>query len=156
MHANTEVIVLRRTDSEDPAFRSLVSDLDADLAIRNGVDVHAFYAQFNGIDMIRHVVVAYDGPAAVGCGAVKPMEPGTMEIKRMYTRPEARGRGVASMILGELERWAFEMGNSRTVLETGLKQREAIHVYTKSGYVRTPNYGQYAGIENSICFEKRL
>jgi GNAT superfamily N-acetyltransferase len=79
-----------------------------------------------------------------------------MEIKRMFTRPEARGRGVASMILGELERWAFEMGNSRTVLETGLKQREAIHVYTKSGYVCTPNYGQYAGIENSICFEKRL
>lgn len=150
------MITLRRTDSDDPAFAALIRELDADLAIRDGADVHTFYAQFNKVDKIRHVVVAYDGEDPAGCGALKQYEPGRMEVKRMYTRPDSRGRGIASMILAELERWAVEMSNTETILETGLKQPEAIHVYTKNGYARIPNYGQYDGIDNSICFAKQL
>jgi putative acetyltransferase len=144
-----------RTDSENPEFIGLVRQLDIDLAERDGAD-HPFYAQFNKIDKIRHVVLAYDDSVAVGCGAVKEYSADAMEVKRMFTVPAGRGKGTAKAILGELELWAAELGYKWCVLETGKKQPEAIALYTKMGYHRIPNYGQYAGIENSVCFEKRI
>jgi GNAT superfamily N-acetyltransferase len=147
---------LRRTDSADPDFSALVAELDAELAIRDGDD-HVFYAQFNRVSAIRHVVVAYtDGGVPVACGAIKPFEAHAMEVKRMFTAAECRGKGVASRVLRELEAWARELGADRCVLETGLKQPEAIALYTKNGYERIANYGQYAGVENSVCFAKDL
>ena len=74
----------------------------------------------------------------------------------MYTVPAARSRGLASKLLGELENWAKELSYKRCLLETGLKQNEAIGLYTKNGYKIIANYGQYAGVENSVCFEKIL
>ena len=74
----------------------------------------------------------------------------------MYVSPASRGKSFAFQILTELEVWAKELGMSKTVLETGQKQPEAIALYFKAGYLRTPNYGQYIGIENSLCFEKIL
>ena len=144
-----------RTTSEHEDFIHLVRHLDADLAERDGKD-HSFYAQFNKLDKIKHVVVAYDNDEPVGCGAIKEYAPDTMEIKRMYTAPESRGKGIASNILRELEKWASELSYERCILETGKKQPEAIGLYKKSGYTIIPNYGQYAGIENSLCFEKPL
>ena len=149
------MLTLIRTDSTHPDFISLVRLLDADLAIRDGAD-HGFYAQYNKIDMIKHAVVAYENDLPVSCGAIKEFEPGTMEVKRMYTLPEYRGKGYAGVLLTELEKWVAEMSYTKCVLETGLKQPEAIALYLKSGYIRIPNYGQYAGIENSWCFEKRV
>ena len=146
---------LRRTNSSDPDFVGLVRHLDADLAQRDGAD-HAFYAQFNKIDKIKHAIVAYKGDTPVGCGAIKEYSPGTMEVKRMYTTPENRGKGVASKILRELERWAFELSYEKCILETGKKQPEAIALYKKKGYQVIPNYGQYADVEDSICFEKKI
>jgi putative acetyltransferase len=67
-----------------------------------------------------------------------------------------RGKGWASMVLTELEKWALELGTSKLILETGLKQPEAIAFYRKNNYSVIPNYGQYANIENSVCFEKNL
>ncbi len=133
----------------------LVADLDADLRIRDGED-HAFFAQFNHIDTIKHVVVAYDDGQAAGCGAVKQYSDDTMEVKRMYVSPDKRGKGIASMVLTELENWAGELGYQKCILETGEKQPEAIGLYHKSNYRVVPNYGQYADVETSICFEKTL
>ncbi len=144
-----------RTDSTHPDFISLVKLLDADLAHRDGKE-HSFYAQYNKIDMIKHTVVAYEDEKPVGCGALKEFAPDTMEVKRMYTLPEYRGKGIAKKILAELERWADEMSYAKCILETGKRQPEAIALYTKNGYKPIPNYGQYAGVENSVCFEKRL
>lgn len=146
-------INLRRTNSSNPDFIFLVEQLDADLVIRDGDD-HPFYAQFNTLDAIKYVIVAYEDEKAIACGAIKQFDQASMEIKRMYTLPEARGRGIASLILAELESWAEELGFSRCILETGFKQSEAIALYEKNGYVRIENYGQYAGVENSLCFEK--
>ena len=144
-----------RTDSTHPDFISLVKLLDADLAHRDGKE-HSFYAQYNKIDMIKHTVVAYEDEKPVGCGALKEFAPDTMEVKRMYTLPEYRGKGIAKKILAELERWADEMSYAKCILETGKRQPEAIALYTKNGYKPIPNYGQYAGVENSVCFEKAL
>ncbi len=142
-----------RTNSENEDFRELVGFLDADLAVRDG-DEHSFYAQFNKIDKISEVVVAYEEETAVGCGAFKKYEPGAAEIKRMYVREEKRCQGIAAEILKELEDWAKELNFTEFVLETGLKQPEAIRLYRKSGYEIIPNYGQYKGIENSVCMRK--
>ncbi|KJJ37973.1 GNAT family N-acetyltransferase [Aequorivita vladivostokensis] len=147
---------LLRTDSNNPDFVELVKQLDADLAIRDGED-HAFYDQFNKLDAIKHTVVAYnEANRAVGCGAIKQFETETMEVKRMFVPLEERGKGIAGEILRELEIWAKELGNDKCILETGIKQPEAISLYKKSGYRFTDNYGQYAGVENSVCFAKLL
>jgi len=129
--------------------------LDADLATRDGNE-HSFYAQFNKIDKIRHVVVAFENNLPVGCGAIKSYDLQTMEVKRMYTLPEHRGKGIARNILKELEKWAAELSCNKCILETGKRQPEAIELYQRSGYTIIPNYGQYAAIENSVCFEKQL
>jgi putative acetyltransferase len=152
---NVAMINLLRTDSDNPDFIGLVRYLDADLAKRDGAD-HSFYAQFNKIDKIKHAVVAYENGTPISCGAIKEYSPTTMEVKRMYTLPESRGKGIAGKILSELEQWAAELGYEKCVLETGKKQPEAIRLYQKHEYKITPNYGQYAGIENSVCFEKEL
>ena len=147
------LIAIRRVTGADPGFVALVRLLDEELAVRDGED-HAFYAQYNMIDGIRHAIVASDGESPVGCGAIKEYAPGTMEVKRMFVLQERRGAGVATRVLGELERWARELGASRCILETGRKQPEAIALYLKNGYTSMPNYGQYAGVTNSVCFEK--
>lgn len=149
------MIHLLRTDSSNPDFQELVTLLDADLKIRDGED-HAFYSQYNKIQAIKHVVVAYQDDEPVGCGAVKEYEPGTMEVKRMYVSEDKRGSGIASAVLKELEIWAAKLGYSKCILETGINQPEAIALYKKNNYSIIPNYGQYTGIENSICFEKIL
>ncbi|MGK6343517.1 GNAT family N-acetyltransferase [Chryseobacterium sp. DT-3] len=145
----------KRTDSSNIDFQNLVKLLDADLAVRDGED-HEFYHQFNSIDMLKNCVVAYSDDIAVGCGAFKPFSEDTVEIKRMYTDTEKRGKGFASKILNELESWAKEEGYKKCVLETGIKQPEAIALYEKCGYIRILNYGQYIGVDNSVCYEKIL
>jgi putative acetyltransferase len=125
------------------------------LAERDGKD-HSFYAQFNKIHMIKHAVVAYEDGKPVSCGAIKEYDSESMEVKRMFTLPEYRGKGLAAIVLKELEQWASELSYQRCILETGLKQPEAIKLYERNGYSRITNYGQYAGIENSVCFEKKL
>jgi len=144
-----------RTNSDNTDFIDLVKLLDADLAIRDGED-HAFYAQYNKTGKIKYVVVGYEDNKPIACGAIREFTPQIMEVKRMYTLPEHRGKGIAQKLLFELEKWAKELSYTKCILETGKKQPEAIQLYKKSGYTIIPNYGQYAGIENSVCFEKEL
>jgi putative acetyltransferase len=149
------MISVIRTDSDNQDFINLVKHLDADLAERDGSE-HSFYAQFNKIDKIKYVIVAHENSKPVGCGAIKEYSPTIMEIKRMYTLPESRGKGIATKVLTELELWAADLSYKKCILETGKKQPEAIGLYRKNGYKLIPNYGQYAGIENSVCFEKDI
>jgi GNAT superfamily N-acetyltransferase len=142
-----------RTDSDNTDFAKLVLLLDEDLKIRDGDD-HAYYAQFNKTNMLRNAVVCYADDVAVGCGAFKKYEDQTAEIKRMYVLPAFRGQGIASAILKELERWAAEVNYVHCILETGKNQPEAIAMYRKAGYQLIENYGQYKGVDNSICMTK--
>lgn len=144
-----------RTDSDHKDFIDLVKLLDAELSKIDG-DEHAFYAQFNKLDKIKHTVVVYTGDQPVACGALKEFEPGSMEVKRMYTLPSFRGKGFATVVLKELEKWAAELSYKKTILETGKRQPDAIALYTRNGYSSIPNYGQYAKDVNSVCFEKEL
>ncbi|MGY2134794.1 GNAT family N-acetyltransferase [Hymenobacter sp. HD11105] len=146
---------LTRTTSDNPDFRSLVRLLDQDLLVRDGAE-QEFYGQFNKLDNIKHAVVAYEGTEPVACGAIKEFSPDLMEVKRMFVHPAYRGKGIAQAVLSELERWAKELNYTGCVLETGKRQPEAIRLYHKSGYAFIPNYGQYIGVENSVCMQKQL
>jgi len=149
------MLTIIRTNSNDQDFINLVKQLDAYLAVKDGRD-HAFYDQYNKLDKIKHVVVAYDNHQPVGCGAIKEYDSNTMEVKRMFTLPECRGKGIATKLLNELEKWTIELGYEKCILETGKRQPEAIALYKKNGYKSIPNYGQYTGMDNSVCFEKEM
>ncbi|HEV7781484.1 MAG TPA: GNAT family N-acetyltransferase [Chitinophagaceae bacterium] len=149
------MLLIKRTNSGHPHFQDLVKELDLDLKIRDGDD-HLFYAELNKAAILKHTVVAYDGDQPVGSGALREYAPGLIEIKRMYVRPGHRGKGIASMILASLESWCRELGYTKCILETGRNQPEAIRLYEKNSYKPIPNYGNYAGAYNSVCFEKEL
>lgn len=149
------MINIARTTSDHADFISLVEELDALLAELDGEE-HAFYNRLNKIDNLKQVVIAYEKDKPVGCGAIREHAPNIMEVKRMYTLPGHRGKGVATRILSELENWAKELDCNKCVLETGKRQPDAIALYQKRGYKIIPNYGKYVNIENSVCFEKAL
>jgi putative acetyltransferase len=144
-----------RTNSDNKDFIDLVKQLDDLLAELDGEE-HVFYNSLNKIDKIKHVIVVYEDDKAVACGAMREFSCDAMEVKRMYTLPGYRGKGLASTVLGELEKWAAELSYKKCVLETGKRQPDAIALYQKRGYTTIPNYGQYLNVENSVCFEKTL
>ena len=144
-----------RTNSEDRDFINLVKELDAYLKITDGEE-HAFYNQFNNIDVLKNVVVVSVDKKAVGCGAIKKFDNTSVEVKRMFVSKDDRGKGVAQKVLQELETWAKELGCKKCVLETGKRQVEAVKFYQKCNYKVIENYGQYKEMENSVCFEKTL
>jgi len=149
------MITLKRTTSDNEDFKKLVVQLDAYLRVLDGDD-HAFYAQFNKSSLLKNVLLAYENDIVVGIGAFKEYNSETIEIKRMFTLPEYRGKGIAKTILSELENWAKEEKYSIAILETGCLQKDAIHLYKKMGYKITENFGQYIGVANSICMKKRI
>jgi len=149
------MITLLKTNSDHTDFRTLVVALDADLQARYG-EQQQFFSQFNKLDHIHHVIVAYNNNEPVGCGAFKEYETGVAEIKRMFVQVQQRGKGIAGLILTELEQWAAAEGYHSCILETAVKQPEAIRVYEREGYIRIPNYGQYIGVEISLCMQKQI
>jgi GNAT superfamily N-acetyltransferase len=144
-----------RTHSGNKDFRELIHCLDAYLDEMDK-EQHCNCEQYNQLDDIKYVIVAYNENNAVGCGAIREYAPDTMEIKRMYVSKNMRRKGIASEILKELENWTNELGCHKCILETGKKMPDAIQLYGKNGYSRIPNYGQYECIDGSLCFEKKL
>lgn len=150
-----ECMIIKRTHSNDEDFKTLVVELDEDLTSRYE-ERQAVYDQYNKVADLKTVVVAYQHKRPVGCGAFKSFDETSVEIKRMFVDVDHRGKGIASAILKELENWSTELGYTTAVLETGTKQHEAIALYKKLGYTITENYGQYIGMDTSICMKKSL
>ena len=149
------MIRIQRTDTDNQQFQRLVSELDKYLSGVNGSS-DSFYAQFNKIEYLKHVVIAQIENQTVGCGALKAFDGESMEVKRMYVLPEMRRKGVADSVLKELEIWSKELGYTKCILETSIKMPDAVSFYQKSSYSIIPNYGQYKDMESSVCFEKIL
>jgi len=130
----------------DPVATALVEAALADLSARYGGDGDSTPvdpAQFT--PLAGEFLVAWLDGRPVGCGAWRTYhgDPDVAEVKRMYTVPEARGRGVALALLRALEEAARQAGRKRIVLETGNRQPEAIALYLKAGYARIPDFGHY-------------
>jgi len=149
------MIEVIRTNSKNTDFIQLVEQLNNYLKIIDG-DEHAFYNQYNNIDVLKHVVLVYLDDKPAGCGAFKEFDKNSVEIKRMYTSAEYRKKGLAAKVLLELENWANEIGYTNSILETGKRQIEAVNFYKKWNYNVIHNYGQYKNMTNSLCFEKKL
>lgn len=148
--------ILFRTTSQHQHFEQLVAQLDAELWIRYPA-IQQNFAPHNKIDGRARVVIAYSDNQPVGCGCFKPMdETGSIEIKRMYVSPAARGRGIAGLILNELEIWAKTEGFRTSKLETGFNQPEAIALYRRCNYDVIPNYPPYTNMTESMCMAKEL
>jgi len=149
------MITIQRTNSDNKDFQALVTLLDQELKERDGEE-HLFLAQLNKTDHLEYAIVAYDQEIPVACGALRAYAAEVMEVKRMYVVLDKRGQGLASRVLLALEAWCKELNITTCVLETGKNQPEAIALYKKNGYQQVPNFGKYAGVENSVCFEKEL
>jgi GNAT superfamily N-acetyltransferase len=96
------------------------------------------------------------GGRPVACGALRRLDAGTGEIKRMYVAPGSRGTGVGRRVLDELERHARALGLRRLVLETGDVQAEALRLYERAGFTRIPCFGEYLVSSASICMARAL
>jgi GNAT superfamily N-acetyltransferase len=145
---------LIRTTSHHPDFKYLTGLFDEYLVDIDGEE-RDFFSFYNNV-YLETVLLVYENEEIVGCGGFKKFDDNTAEIKRMFVNPNHRNKGIASLIIKELETWAKEFHYSNFVLETSPKLLAAIALYKKTGYKIIPNYGQYAGIENSVCMKKVL
>lgn len=149
------MIKILRTTSYDKDFQALISLLDAELNERYGI-VQKQNDVYNQVEFIDTVALGYIGDVPVACGCFKIFNGNAVEIKRMFVKTEMRGSGIAKDVLLELEKWAIDMNFSEALLETGVKQPEAIRFYSKLGYSRIENYGPYIGNTNSVCMSKTI
>jgi GNAT superfamily N-acetyltransferase len=151
-----EPVMVTSAHPEIEEARALMDRLDAELHDRYPQSsIHGFepgqIADGSGAFLVARLA-----GRAVGCGAVRPLEAGVGEVKRMFVLPECRGRGIARQLLSALETAAAQLGFHTLRLETGTRQPEAIGLYESAGYVKVPPYGEYVGDPFSVCYEKRL
>jgi GNAT superfamily N-acetyltransferase len=141
----------------------LFEELDVDLTRRygGGEPVHFERFEFDPPDGRLLAAVAPEpaaGPALLGCAGVRrlPGYDGVAELKRMYVRPTARGQGVARALLSSSERAAQELGYRELWLETGLRQPEAVALYTSAGYRPVARFGQFRDEADSVYLGRAL
>jgi GNAT superfamily N-acetyltransferase len=149
---NFEVL---KTDSKNPDFINLIKLLDADLSERYG-ELQKQYDIHNKVDFINDVVVVYKDNLPVACGAFKAFGTDSVELKRIFVVKEQRRQGLAKLIVHELEEPARNKGYKYALLETGIKQHEAIALYKNLGFEVIDNFGPYVGNANSVCMKKTL
>lgn len=123
---------LVKTNSDNPDFKKLSALFDEYLVDIDG-DERDFFAFYNNVQL-DNVLVVFENDLAVGCGAFKKYDDKTAEIKRMFVLPNQRGKGLATLILQELENWAKEKGFTSYILETSPKLTSAVALYKKTGY----------------------
>ena len=141
---------------EDPQGIILRKRQRTELDARYGCDDHEPGPPPSTED-IAVFLLAFDADGdALGCGALRALDTGSAEVKRMYVVPESRGSGVAAAILAALEDTAREKGWATLKLETGDAQPDAIRFYEREGYLRIPRFGHYVNSDISVCYEKTL
>jgi GNAT superfamily N-acetyltransferase len=151
-------IEFRREELSAPVVQQLISTLNAELEARYPEEGANFF-RLEPEEVVEGrgaFLVAYLAGAPVGCGAVRQIEPGLAEIKRMYVDPAVRGRRVGRQIVDALETHARKLGAKRIVLETGPRQPDAIAMYQHAGFAEIPLYGEYIGSQFSVCMAKDL
>jgi putative acetyltransferase len=154
-----ERILIQQDDPHGETATQLVRELSAEIARRYSDLGDDGSGSFNPNDALVprsvFVVARLDGQP-VGCGALRPIDSGSAEVKRMFVAASARRLGIGRGILAKLERLAGEFGYHVIRLETGDRQPEAIALYERYGFYRIPPFGKYVDNPVSICFEKRV
>lgn len=148
-------IKIVKTTSENSDFISLIKIFDAFLWERYP-ELKKDYWGNNLIEFNANVILVYLDEKPVASGCFKKYNENTVELKRMFVSPEARGLGLAQLIIKELEKEAIDQGFEVMILETLYKQKEAISLYQKTGFEIVENYEPYVGLLNSICMSKSI
>ncbi|WP_314002666.1 GNAT family N-acetyltransferase [uncultured Paenibacillus sp.] len=149
-------IELVQAAADNADLAKLIAKLDAYLLEQYPPD-EIFGVDFDDPDVEEITfIVAYLGGVPVGCGATRPLDRDNTELKRFFVDPVYRNKGVAQLILGELEARAKRAGFIFIKLEAGEKQFEALNFYRKHGYYPIDRFGEYVACESSVCYEKRL
>lgn len=149
-------LTFRRVSADEPTARQLIAELDAGF-LKFYPPEHMFGLHPNEErDPALHFFVIEQGANTLGCGALRILDATYGELKRMYVRPEYRGRGVARKLIQHLEQTARTLGITCMRLETGPEQIEALALYRAEGYADIPPYGEYVGSPVSVCMEKFL
>jgi putative acetyltransferase len=144
---------IKKASTVSSEVKSLSNELHKELEIIYGDGIIEDFIYENGQMLIFYL--AYDeNESAIACGALKHFDDSTAEVKRMYVKPQFRGRGLSKLILIQLEGYAKELNYQRLILETGLKQPEAMNLYNKFGYKPLKCYGRHTDDPDSRCFEK--
>ncbi|KJR45548.1 acetyltransferase [Desulfosporosinus sp. I2] len=144
-----------KTNSQNDDFVKLISLLDDDLDKRYG-ELQKQYEKHNGVAQINEVVIIYRNKIPVACRAFKEQDSNSVELKRIFVVNDQRGQGLAKLIVSKLEEIAKSRGYKYAVLETGIKQHEAINLYKSCGYCTIANYEPYTENTNSVCMKKNL
>jgi GNAT superfamily N-acetyltransferase len=150
-----EMIKVLKTTSENPDFIFLIKTFDAYLWERYP-ELKKDYWGNNIIEFNTNVFIIYLDEKVVACGCFKKYNKESVELKRMFVLPEARGFGLAQLVLKELEAEAKNQGFKVLILETLYKQIEAINLYQKTGFRIVENYEPYIGLSNSVCMSKSI
>jgi GNAT superfamily N-acetyltransferase len=151
---NTKIKVVKTT-SENPDFIFLIETFDAYLWDRYP-ELKKEYWGNNLIEFNANVFIVYLDEKPVACGCFKKYNEESVELKRMFVLPEARGLGLAQLVIKELEAEAKNQGFEILILETLYKQTEAINLYQKTGFRIVENYEPYVGLLNSVCMSKSI
>ena len=152
------MIDYRFTDGVDADFVLLRRELDAyldELAGALNID-RSQYIQYNQVNEIYEVVMAYAHDEPIGCASYKKYDLEVAEIKSVFVRPAHRGQGISKVMLKKLEKCAEEQGYKTLILESGEPLAAAMKVYRSLGYAVIPNYGHYVGMSDSVCMRKQL
>ena len=144
-----------KTTSENPDFISLIKIFDTFLWERYP-ELKKDYWGNNVIEFNANVFLVYLDEKPVASGCFKKYNANTVELKRMFVSPEARGLGLAQLVIKELETEAKSQGFETMILETLYKQIEAIGLYQKVGFSIVDNYEPYVGLLNSVCMSKAI
>lgn len=150
-----EKIKVVKTTSENPDFIFLIETFDAYLWDRYP-ELKKDYWGNNLIEFNANVLIVYLDGKPVACGCFKKYNEKSVELKRMFVLPEARGLGLAQLVIKELELEAKNQGFEVLILETLYKQIEAINLYQKTGFKIVENYEPYVGLLNSVCMSKSI
>lgn len=127
----------------------------AEISARYGSDDSEPGVAPSAADIAAFFVAYVDGMPA-GCGGIRALSAAEYEIKRMYVTPAYRGTGISTAVLAAIEVAARERGVERLLLETGALQPDAMRFYEREGYSRIANFGDYAGVDSSLCYAKAL
>jgi GNAT superfamily N-acetyltransferase len=146
--AGVESLRIEATPYQDPVGAMLRAELMVDLSRRyggleNGDETPVTAAEFEAPN--GGLLVAWAADQPLGCVGWRAHGDSVAELKRMWVRPQARGRGIARALLAAIETAAREAGRDRMILETGTAQPEAIALYESAGYQRIADFGHYAG-----------
>jgi GNAT superfamily N-acetyltransferase len=153
---NAVTFTLERVRYDSDAAHELIEELQEEYVLRYGgrdetpVDPDDFAPPLGSFFLV------YLDDEVVGCAGMRRRSEDDVEVKRMFVRRPFRGRGYSRDLLALVEEEARALGFTRVLMETGLAQPEAMHLYETSGYERIPGFGHYRNEPQNRCYAKSL